>query len=58
MEIGVNDKLQQLEETINRMSGALFSNKEGSSHNVSNCTSHSQKKNTKEEVDGNRMIFS
>ncbi|KAL9435272.1 hypothetical protein AB3S75_021528 [Citrus x aurantiifolia] len=54
MEISVNDKLHRLEETINRMSEALFSNKEGSSHNVNNHASHSYK----EEVDGSRMIFS
>ncbi|KAH9735892.1 hypothetical protein KPL71_017903 [Citrus sinensis] len=43
MEISVNDKLHRLEETINRMSEALFSNKEGSSHNVNNHASHSYK---------------
>ena len=34
MELGVA-KLQQMEETINRLSEALFSNKEGSSNNSS-----------------------
>ena len=58
MEIGINDKLHQLEETINRMSEAFFSNKEGSSHNVNNHPSHSYKEHTKEEAGGSRMIFS
>ncbi|KAH9717618.1 hypothetical protein KPL71_021897 [Citrus sinensis] len=58
MEIGINDKLHQLEETINRMSEAFFSNKEGSSHNVNNHPSHSYKEHTKEEASGSRMIFS
>ncbi|KAL9432532.1 hypothetical protein AB3S75_027545 [Citrus x aurantiifolia] len=58
MEIGINDKLHQLEEIINRMSEAFFSNKEGSSHNVNNHPSHSYKEHTKEEASGSRMIFS
>ena len=58
MEIGINDKLHQLEETINRMSEAFFSNKERSSYNVNNHPSHSYKENTKEEASGSRMIFS
>lgn len=33
MEIGVADKLSQLEMTLNRLSEALFTNKEGTSHN-------------------------
>lgn len=58
MEIGTNDKLYQLKETINRMSKALFSNKEGFSHSVNNHTSHFYKENAKEEAYGSRMIFS
>lgn len=49
MEIGVSDKLHQFKKTIYRMSEALFSNKEGSNHNVNNHTSLSCKENTKEE---------
>ena len=52
MEIGVYDIMHQLEETINRMSEALFSNKEGFSHSINNHTSYSYNENTKEEVDG------
>ncbi|KAL9429100.1 hypothetical protein AB3S75_030999 [Citrus x aurantiifolia] len=58
MEIGINDKLHQLKETINRMSEAFFSNKEGPSHNVNNHPSHSYKEHTKEEASGRRIIFS
>lgn len=58
MEIGINQKLHQLEETINRMSEAFFSNKEESIHNINNHPSYSYKENTKEEVGGSRMIFS
>ena len=38
MEIGINEKLHQLEETINRMYEAFFSNKEGSSHTLAILT--------------------
>lgn len=57
IEIGIIDKLHQLEQTINRMSEALLSNKQGSNHNIGNC-SHSYKKNTKDGAIGRRMIFS
>ena len=58
MEIGINQKLHQLEETIDRMSEAFFSNKEESSHNINNHPSYSYKENTKEEAGGSRMVFS
>ncbi|KAK0588855.1 hypothetical protein LWI29_006264 [Acer saccharum] len=59
MELGVA-KLQQMEETINRLSEALFSNKEGSSNNSSSRDGYSRinKEDNREEPEGNRQIFS
>ncbi|GFY94873.1 hypothetical protein Acr_10g0002580 [Actinidia rufa] len=62
MELGVADKFHHLEETINRLSEALFNNKEGSSrHNhPNNRDSHSRnnREDNHDETDGGRLVFS
>ncbi|GFZ01153.1 hypothetical protein Acr_14g0007880 [Actinidia rufa] len=62
MELGIAEKFHHLEETINRLSEALFSNKEGSSrHNhPNNRDSHSRNnwEDNRDEMDGDRSVFS
>ena len=60
MELGVADKLHQLEETITKLSEALLSNKEGSSinNNDRNGLSRFNREENREETDGSRQIFS
>ena len=62
MELGVTDKFHHLEETINRLSEALFSNKEGSSrHNHPNNRDGHSRNNREDNLDGldgGRLVFS
>ncbi|KAA8525490.1 hypothetical protein F0562_007345 [Nyssa sinensis] len=62
MKLGVANKFHHLEETINRLSKALFSNKEGSS-----CHTHpndrdghscNNRKENRDELDGGQSVFS
>lgn len=59
MDLGVV-KLQQMEETINRLSEALFSNKEGTNNNNSSRDGYSRvnREDNREEPEGNRQFFS
>ncbi|KAA8520752.1 hypothetical protein F0562_014976 [Nyssa sinensis] len=62
MELGVADKFHHLEETTNRLSEALFSNKEGSSRhthpNDRDGHSRNNQEDNRDELDGGRSIFS
>ena len=56
MEVGVNDRLHQLEETIQKLSEAVLSNRSSSSHNT-----HEREgpfRAYHEETDGGRQILS
>lgn len=56
MELGMADKFSQLERMLSRMSDALFSNKDSTSHNTHECEGNSR--NNKDESDGNRLVVS
>ena len=62
MELGITDKFHHLEETINRLSETLFSNKEGSSrHNHPNDRdghSRNNHEDNRDDPDGGRSVFS
>ena len=60
MELGLNDKLQQMQETINKLSEALLSNKEVSSNNANdrNGRFHNNRDDSKEHTEGGQSMFS
>ncbi|RVW63028.1 Retrovirus-related Pol polyprotein from transposon 17.6 [Vitis vinifera] len=59
MELGLTDKLHQMEETIHRLSEALLSNKEGSSSNTNdrNGRVRNNRDNSKEQMEGGQQMF-
>ncbi|WJZ90933.1 hypothetical protein VitviT2T_010048 [Vitis vinifera] len=59
MELGLTDKLHQMEETIHRLSEALLSNKEGSSSNTNdrNGRVRNNRDNSKEQMGGGQQMF-
>ncbi|KAL6320971.1 hypothetical protein AAG906_010780 [Vitis piasezkii] len=59
MELGLTDKLHQMEETIHRLSEALLSNKEGSSSNTNdrNGRVRNNRDNSKGQMEGGQQMF-
>ena len=59
MELGLTDKLHQMEETIHRLSEALLSNKEESSSNTNdrNGRVRNNRDNSKEQMEGGQQMF-
>ena len=60
MELGLNDKLQQMQETSNRLSKALLSNKEVYSSNANDRNGRfcNNKDDSKEHTERGRPMFS
>ena len=62
MELGVANNFPHLEETITRLSKALFSNKKGSSRNNNpndhHGHSHTNREDNHDEMDGGQSVFS
>lgn len=57
MELGVNDKIQHLEDTINNLPEALVANKEGTSNNTcQNGPSGFNREENREDAKGNRTV--
>ena len=59
MELGLTDKLHQMEETIHRLSEALLSNKEGSNSNANdrNGGVRNNRDNSKGQMEGGQQMF-
>ncbi|RVW35013.1 Retrovirus-related Pol polyprotein from transposon 17.6 [Vitis vinifera] len=59
MELGLTDKMHQMEETIHRLSEALLSNKEESSSNTNdrNGRVRNNRDNSKEQMEGGQQMF-
>lgn len=60
MELGIADKFHQMEDTINKLTGALLSNKEGSGSNTNdrNGRFRHNREEFMEKTEGGRQMFS
>jgi hypothetical protein len=56
MELGVTDKLQQLETVISKISEVLLTRQESSSSNVNECSGQSFGARSRENIEGGRLI--